>query len=618
MFKFFLQLEALKNPQLFLSFLSLLDRVLLVTLFLSVAGIKNSIFKDNFIFYMRLFFIILLGIIRILIIKKELLHRQSGTQDSSQAFIVTLKTGIRVRILLVTLIGLHSLLILKNSSLLEGCILWLLLVLDFGILLRFHIEKFSMKTLLRSIQTALLWAIWVLPFFGMLIVALQKIYRLDPEKDSPISLTGLSFELHPGSIEDLVLRSSIAYRVKTEPSLARGFEKYWRSATLTQSDGMNWTRPELLSPSTRTNQRELDSRCLVRQWVYPNQEETEKLPIGMDPPLDLSLNAIDLQQTPWRVTSDICHSARPSDSLSTRERNRFLQLGKPVSNQIQHLIRDWKRNTSSTSGLIQEGLLFFKSNSFRYTHHPKRLNFKPELDQFLFKTREGFCEHYAAAFATLMRAAGLPARVVVGFYESSYNPYGDFWSISFKNAHAWTEVWDKTAWIRIDPIREIGWSDSNSKQNNSRWTKLSEFSDAVLFKLQKFYLSQSGFWIRFIFSTLFLILITKKILFKLTKKSRHFDQWRIEFQKFYKTLHKHILLRKDNEGYESYRNNLYIYLDKKKDETELKIAVHHFFMLYEESKYGSNNINNTYWNKQTKQIRKVKVEIKKIKDLKHH
>jgi hypothetical protein len=97
----------------------------------------------------------------------------------------------------------------------------------------------------------------------------------------------------------------------------------------------------------------------------------------------------------------------------------------------------------------------FTQQPFFYTLTPPKLS-DDSVDEFLFNTKRGFCGHYASAFAALMRAAGIPARVVTGYQGGTLNPYGDYWILRQSDAHAWTEVWiEGRGWVRIDPTAAI-------------------------------------------------------------------------------------------------------------------------------------------------------------------
>jgi hypothetical protein len=78
------------------------------------------------------------------------------------------------------------------------------------------------------------------------------------------------------------------------------------------------------------------------------------------------------------------------------------------------------------------------------------------VDEFLFQTRSGFCEHYASAFTFLMRAAGIPARVVTGYLGGEINPVDGYLVVRQSDAHAWTEVWlPNEGWVRVDPTAAV-------------------------------------------------------------------------------------------------------------------------------------------------------------------
>lgn len=100
-------------------------------------------------------------------------------------------------------------------------------------------------------------------------------------------------------------------------------------------------------------------------------------------------------------------------------------------------------------------LAHFRDNPFYYTLNPELLR-DNRVDDFLFNTREGFCEHFASTFAFLMRAAGVPTRVVVGYHGAEYNPYEDYMMVYQNNAHAWNEVWlEGEGWVRFDPTGAV-------------------------------------------------------------------------------------------------------------------------------------------------------------------
>jgi hypothetical protein len=115
----------------------------------------------------------------------------------------------------------------------------------------------------------------------------------------------------------------------------------------------------------------------------------------------------------------------------------------------------WRDRYADDNDLIAGALRYFNEEPFSYTLTPQRIS-GDTIDDFLFKTREGFCEHYAAAFVTLMRAAGLPARVVTGYQGGEFNSFSDYMIVRQRDAHAWAEVYlTERGWVRIDPTGAV-------------------------------------------------------------------------------------------------------------------------------------------------------------------
>jgi len=109
----------------------------------------------------------------------------------------------------------------------------------------------------------------------------------------------------------------------------------------------------------------------------------------------------------------------------------------------------------SDSAFIESVLMRFHEQEYYYTLDPPPLG-SNSVDRFLFDTRRGFCEHYASAFAVMMRAAGIPARVVLGYQGGELNPMGGHLIVRQSDAHAWTEVWlEGVGWRRVDPTSAV-------------------------------------------------------------------------------------------------------------------------------------------------------------------
>ena len=124
-----------------------------------------------------------------------------------------------------------------------------------------------------------------------------------------------------------------------------------------------------------------------------------------------------------------------------------------------HKSRLWShhgaRMEPTDRAVVDAALQFFRKENFVYSLTPNVYGSDP-LTEFLFQRRSGFCEHYAASFATLMRIARIPSRVVIGYHGGEFNRLGNYVLVRQLDAHAWTEVWVRgEGWLRIDPTNVI-------------------------------------------------------------------------------------------------------------------------------------------------------------------
>jgi transglutaminase-like putative cysteine protease len=147
------------------------------------------------------------------------------------------------------------------------------------------------------------------------------------------------------------------------------------------------------------------------------------------------------------------HTRYITGPLSDEMHRLGLRLPPGVNPRSRSLAAQWTHLPAQT--IVDSALAYFRDQPFWYSRRPPPLGDHP-IDDFLFTTRRGFCEHYAAAFVTLMRAAGLPARVVTGYQGGEVNPVSDYLIVRQSDAHAWAEVWlDSDGWVRVDPTAVI-------------------------------------------------------------------------------------------------------------------------------------------------------------------
>jgi hypothetical protein len=158
-------------------------------------------------------------------------------------------------------------------------------------------------------------------------------------------------------------------------------------------------------------------------------------------------------RTRYNATSLLSYRANLNEP--PQQMLRALALPQGYDPQARQLAAEWRARSGSDIALVRTALSYFNQNGFEYTLEPPLLGIN-SVDDFLFSSKKGFCEHYAGSFVFLLRAAGIPARVVTGYQGGEYNDLGGYYILRQSDAHAWAEVWLRDrGWVRIDPTAAI-------------------------------------------------------------------------------------------------------------------------------------------------------------------
>jgi transglutaminase-like putative cysteine protease len=225
-------------------------------------------------------------------------------------------------------------------------------------------------------------------------------------------------------------------------------------------DGRTWRAPRAryTRPSYDTEFYPVDYTVTVephgKAWLFALD-----LP-GRLPPRALATSDFQLispepvtTRVRYDMTSFLDYRYGLNESKEVLERNLALPPG--YNPRTLELARRLKRQHGSDEAVMQAAFSMFRTEGFAYTLSPPRLG-DHSIDEFLFDTRSGFCEHYSSAFVVLMRAAGIPARVVTGYLGGETNPIGDYVIVRQADAHAWGEVWlPDRGWVRVDPTAAV-------------------------------------------------------------------------------------------------------------------------------------------------------------------
>lgn len=275
------------------------------------------------------------------------------------------------------------------------------------------------------------------------------------------AVTGLSDEMSPGDVSELSISGAVAFRARFFGATPPHAQRYWRGPVLHEFDGRTWRQPRTpflqqeVAASGPTYQYEVMLEPHQRRWIFA-------LDIPTRWPARQAMRASDLQLwsdrpiatlSSFRLESATAYTV--SGRLPYAMRAADLRLPNGRNPRSVALAREMRERTGSDQAFIAAVLAKFRDEEYFYTLEPPRLQLN-SIDDFLFTTRRGFCEHFASAFTMLARAAGIPARVVTGYQGGEYNPISGYLRILQSDAHAWSEVWlDGRGWVRVDPTAAV-------------------------------------------------------------------------------------------------------------------------------------------------------------------
>ncbi|RJS93773.1 DUF3488 and transglutaminase-like domain-containing protein [Salinisphaera sp. Q1T1-3] len=282
-----------------------------------------------------------------------------------------------------------------------------------------------------------------------------------PANDGRTGLTGLSDRMSPGAIERLARSGAVAFRARFDGPVPSPDQRYWRGPVFWDLAGGTWQNRAAPPPPGDVEALSAPLRIDItlepngKRWLLaldaplkarPGDGRTTGGTLVAEAPIKERIRYVERSATSYRLGLD----------LSPATRRRALALPTHGNPRARALAQRWAAAADSTPAIVNQARALFRHEPFRYTLSPPRTPREDSIDAFLFRTRAGFCEHYAGAFTFLMRAAGVPARVVTGFLGARKADYGDYWIVRNADAHAWSEVWIAgRGWVRVDPTAAV-------------------------------------------------------------------------------------------------------------------------------------------------------------------
>ncbi len=276
--------------------------------------------------------------------------------------------------------------------------------------------------------------------------------------------SGLDEKMSPGSLSRLSLSDAVAFRVAYQGTVPRRDQMYWRGPVLWRFDGSTWTpgqpivsiKPQFSDVGQAVNYS-VTLEPHNKTWLFAlDMPEKISLPVSITDDARLLKKEAVTARLRYEARSNLDYHANLQETPRQLQRALHLPQSPDALNpRAVGLATSWRANHASDAEVIRSALNYFNQQGFIYTLEPPLLGVHT-VDDFLFTTKQGFCEHYASAFVFLMRAAHIPARVVTGYLGGEFNNVGNYYIVRQSDAHAWAEVWlQGQGWVRVDPTAAI-------------------------------------------------------------------------------------------------------------------------------------------------------------------
>ncbi len=313
-----------------------------------------------------------------------------------------------------------------------------------------------------------------IPLMLLLFLLLPRLGPLWQLPQNQAGRTGLSDQLNPGSLSSLVRDASPALRVSfgSDPPPPPS-QRYWRVLVLETFDGRGWGVSQRV-PAAPSNATAPPSPTatkpgpgggsqlwLLEPWPLAQLPWSGQ---GLPESAELRISAQGVLRSQRLIGDRPIYTITQTERIGSWSRvpPTARQLALPLGSnpRLEALGQSWG-SLGSPLERVEAARRWYQQRPFRYTLEPGPLPWLAPMDAFLFQTQKGFCEHYAASFTALMRAAGVPARVVVGYQGGDWvgaaSGGGGYLDVRQSDAHSWSEVWlGASGWVRVDPT---GWVD---------------------------------------------------------------------------------------------------------------------------------------------------------------
>jgi transglutaminase-like putative cysteine protease len=354
---------------------------------------------------------------------------------------------------------------LFNASILSIAAVMVYTILTVALMVRLSDPTSEQRT--PPVRTSAVILLKALPLAILLFFFFPRVhgdFGFIPSQDELQGDNRLDDSLVAGDFANSAFSNEPAFRVEFEGSPPAKSRLYWRAKVMQDERNFAWEirRPDAV---TLRDARDLPDRAstgpLLRYQLIHEPSQDKYLPYldyALNPDRGIQLpnfSVLRVEQENGVFAYNGVATLAPNmpeygSTGGLADRAALLQTTSQPSARLLRLLSEWRSQTSDPTDLVNLVLNYFRANNFEYTLNPPGLNQNP-VDEFMFETRSGYCEHYASAFTIIMRWLGVPARVVVGYQGGNWNEVGGYMQVRYSDAHAWSEVWLGDRWARVDP-----------------------------------------------------------------------------------------------------------------------------------------------------------------------
>ena len=357
---------------------------------------------------------------------------------------------------------------IEFNHLLSAIYGFLCLILLSVLLMQLQSEN-GAKNTWQEIASGFYIVLQAIPFMLVLFVMVPRLGSFWAVPSPQQAHTGLSDSMSPGDFSKLMQSNELAFRVTFDGAIPSHDKLYWRSLVFSSFDGRRWSQsPTQLS---RKNSSQVSSQLRShinygnektsyeiiaeptnQRWLYAlAAPESWSGNVGFTRDMRLQAFLPVVQRISYRATSSLDYQLHEVDQAEIAENLRLPATGNAITRERALA---WMAETGSPEKLIAK-LFEYYNQRFFYTLQPPALG-RNVVDEFLWQSRQGFCEHFASSFVFFMRAAGVPARVVTGYQGGDINSVENYLAVRQRDAHAWAEVWlEGRGWVMFDPTAAV-------------------------------------------------------------------------------------------------------------------------------------------------------------------